>query len=239
MPVREATAIKLDGELTDEVWSRAPKIDGFVQRDPKEGAPPTYPTEARVAYDAQHLYVAVLAHDPEPDKIVGFLTRRDTLLAIRLGRGRRSIPTTTSGPPTSSRSTPPGVKQDRYYFNDGDEDQGGTRSGTSSCARATAGAPSSAFRSRSCASRRRTKPTFGFAVIAQIARLNETSTWPLIAKSTNGIVSQFGELHGLELTRSPKRLELLPYTVGELSTQPEDGNPLIKASILARRSAST
>ena len=67
--VRDATALKIDGVLTDEVWSRAPKIDGFVQREPKEGAAATYPTEARVAYDAEHLYVAILAHDPEPDKI--------------------------------------------------------------------------------------------------------------------------------------------------------------------------
>ena len=78
VPVRDATALKLDGELTEEVWSRAPKIDEFVQREPKEGAPPSFPTEARVAYDAQHLYVAVLAKDPEPDKIRGFLTRRDS-----------------------------------------------------------------------------------------------------------------------------------------------------------------
>src|SRR6187549_921915 len=76
--VREATALKIDGELTDEVWSRAPKIDAFVQRDPKEGAPASFETEARVAYDAQHLYVAILAHDPDPSKITGFLTRRDT-----------------------------------------------------------------------------------------------------------------------------------------------------------------
>ena len=68
---------KLDGELTDEVWSRA-EDRRFVQRDPKEGASPTYATEARIAYDAQHLYVAILAHDPEPDKIASFLTRRDS-----------------------------------------------------------------------------------------------------------------------------------------------------------------
>jgi hypothetical protein len=77
VPVGDATALKLDGELTEEVWSRAPVIDAFVQRDPKEGAAPTYRTEARVAYDANHLYIAVTAFDPEPDKIVGFLTRRD------------------------------------------------------------------------------------------------------------------------------------------------------------------
>ena len=73
------------------------------------------------------------------------------------------------------------------------------------------------------------KPTFGFALSRQIARLNETSTWPLIARSTNGIVSQFGELHGLELSKSPKRLELLPYTLADLSTKPKDGNPLVKS----------
>src|SRR5262245_58602554 len=74
----EATALKLDGELTEEFWSRAPVIDGFVQREPKEGAAPTYKTEARVAYDSSHIYVAVTAFDPEPDKIVGYLTRRDS-----------------------------------------------------------------------------------------------------------------------------------------------------------------
>ena len=44
--IREATALKLDGELTDEVWARAPKIDGFLQRDPKEGAAATYRTRS-------------------------------------------------------------------------------------------------------------------------------------------------------------------------------------------------
>ena len=60
-PVGDATALKLDGELTEEVWTRAQVIDGFLQRDPKEGAAPTYRTEARVAYDARHIYVAVVA----------------------------------------------------------------------------------------------------------------------------------------------------------------------------------
>ena len=53
-------------------------------------------------------------------------------------------------------------------------------------------------------------------------RLNETTTWPLLAKSANGYVSSFGELTGLRLDRSPKRLEVVPYVVGEVSTQPVD-----------------
>jgi hypothetical protein len=227
--VREATALKLDGELTDEVWSRAPKIDGFVQRDPKEGAAATYPTEARVAYDAQHLYVAILAHDPEPAKITGFLTRRDTYspsdwvaVVIDSYHDKRTA--------YEFSVNPAGVKQDKYYFNDGDEDQGWDAVWDVVVARRADGW-SAEFRIPLSQLRfpPSEKPTFGFALSRQIARLNETSTWPLIAKSTNGIVSQFGELRGLELSKSPKRLELVPYSVGDLSTEPDTGNPLVKS----------
>ena len=227
--VREAVALKLDGELTDEVWSRAPRIDGFVQREPKEGAAPSFATEARVAYDAQHLYVAILAHDPEPAKITGFLTRRDTqspsdwvAVLIDSYHDKRTA--------YEFSVNPAGVKQDKYYFNDGNEDQGWDAVWDVVVAARADGwsaefrIPLSQLRFPASA-----KPTFGLALSRQIARLNETSTWPLIAKSTNGIVSQFGELRGLELSQSPKRLELVPYTVGDLSTEPDEGNPLVKS----------
>ena len=91
----------------------------------------------------------------------------------------------------------------------------------------TAGAPSSASRLSQLRFPVSEKPTFGFALSRQIARLNETSTWPLIAKSTTGVVSQFGELRGLELAASPKRLELVPYTVADVSTEPDSESPLV------------
>src|SRR5262245_2074082 len=78
VPVPEATAIKLDGELSDAVWEHAPAITDFRQRDPKEGAMPTFATDVRVAYDATTMYVAVTAHDSDPSRIVGLRTRRDT-----------------------------------------------------------------------------------------------------------------------------------------------------------------
>jgi hypothetical protein len=225
--VGDATALKVDGELTDEVWARAPRIEGFVQRDPNEGAAPTYATEARVAYDARHIYVAVVAHDPEPDKIVGFLTRRDTQspsdwirVAIDSYHDKRTA--------YEFSVNPVGVKQDKYYFNDGNEDPGWDAVWDVAVSRDQAGwraefrIPLSQLRFP-----RADRPTFGLAIIRQVARLNEMSSWPLIAKSTNGFVSQFGELRGLELTQSPKRLELMPYTVADLETQPANDNPLV------------
>ena len=76
--VPAASALKLDGDLNDAVWQRAVPITDFRQRDPHEGAPPTFPTEVRVAYDDTSIYVAVEAFDPDPDKLVGRLTRRDS-----------------------------------------------------------------------------------------------------------------------------------------------------------------
>jgi hypothetical protein len=225
--VDEATAVKLDGELTDEVWSRAPKIEGFRQSDPKEGAQPSFPTEARVAYDATHIYIAVSASDPEPDKIVGHLTRRDTdspsdwiAVAIDSYHDKRTA--------YEFSVNPAGVKQDKYYYNDSSDDRGWDAVWDVAVSRHASGwraefrIPFSQLRFP-----RTERSTFGLAVVRRVGRLNETSTWPLIAKSLTGFVSQFGDLNGLALTRAPKRLELLPYTVSEVKTKPESDNPLI------------
>ncbi len=67
-------------------------------------------------------------------------------------------------------------------------------------------------------------------MIREIGRLNETSSWPLIAKSRTGFVSQLGELGGLQLAGGLKRLEVVPYTVAQVSTRPDDGqNPFDKS----------
>ena len=42
------------------------------------GRPPSFTTEGRVLYDRSALYVSIRAHDPDPTRIVGLLTRRDT-----------------------------------------------------------------------------------------------------------------------------------------------------------------
>src|SRR5262245_62778192 len=85
-PVAEMSAVSihegtlpivLDGDLSDPAWAQATPITAFVQREPREGAPGSMRTEARVAFDATAIYVAVRAFDSEPDRIVGFLTRRD------------------------------------------------------------------------------------------------------------------------------------------------------------------
>src|SRR5262245_11135289 len=73
----EAVAVHVDGDLTETIWQSVPVTDDFVQRDPSEGAAPSFRTEVRVVYDRSNLFVAIRAFDAEPAKLVGILTRRD------------------------------------------------------------------------------------------------------------------------------------------------------------------
>ena len=70
-------SIELDGRLDEAVWASAVPAANFIQIDPANGQPATEPTEVRIAYDSDTLYMGVTAHDSEPDKLLGFQRRRD------------------------------------------------------------------------------------------------------------------------------------------------------------------
>src|SRR6476469_5357375 len=226
-----ATAIRVDGELDDAIWQTVPAITEFQQREPREGAAPTFQTEARVAYDATALYIAVQAFDPDPKRIVGIRTRRDedspsdwVSILIDSFHDRRSA--------FEFAVNPAGVKQDSYWFNDTNNDQGWDAVWEAAVSRGEKGWRAE-FRIPFSQLRYRPSKTsiFGLAIVRRIGRLNETVTWPLLSKGANGYVSSFGELTGLQLDRSPKRLEVVPYAVGQMTTQPgEPGNSLINTT---------
>jgi hypothetical protein len=124
---------------------------------------------------------------------------------------------------------PAGVKEDRAWSNDGNDDSGWDAvwdvvvSRDADGWRAQFRIPFSQLRFHPS-----DNATFGFAIVRQIGRLNETDTWPLISKSAPGFVSSFGDLTNLKLSQTPKRMELVPYVVGQVNTQPvEPGNPLV------------
>jgi hypothetical protein len=61
--VRTTTAIEIDGRLTEPVWRLATPATGWRKNNVDQGTPATAPTAVRIAYDAQHLYVAFTASD--------------------------------------------------------------------------------------------------------------------------------------------------------------------------------
>jgi hypothetical protein len=224
-----AAAIVVDGELNDAGWQSAVPVTTFVQRDPREGAEPSFKTEARIVYDSSAIYVGVRAFDAEPARISGFLTRRDAGSAsdwiqvfIDSYYDRRTA--------YQFSVNPLGVKQDAYWFNENESDDSWDAVWDVVVRRTTEGwqaefkLPFSQLRFSG-----KGDGQLGFAISRQVARLNETSTWPLISKSASGWVSSFGTLNGVNIGSASKRLELVPYTVAQVLTEPrQPGNPLQK-----------
>src|SRR4051812_38896215 len=221
-------ALRITGELTEETWKSVAPSDAFVQREPNDAADPSQRTEFRVAYDATTLFVKVRAFDDDADKIVTYLTRRDLdspcdwirILIDSYHDNRTAYEFAVN---------PSGVKVDRYWFNDNSRDDSWDAVWDVSVSRDRLGwiaefrIPFSQLRFSPSA-----ESTFGFAVSRQIGRLNETSTWPLLPRSANGYVSSFGDLGGLSMAASPKRLELVPYALASMTRQTTAGNPLLK-----------
>jgi hypothetical protein len=226
--IAASTTIVVDGQLSEPIWEQAAPINEFVQREPAEGAAPSQPTDARIVFDARALYVAVRAHDAQSDKIVGILTRRDQRspsdwirIVIDSYYDRRSA--------YEFGVNPVGVKTDRYYFNDGNSDDSWDAVWDVQVARDEQGwtaefrIPFSQLRFNNTDA-----GPVGFAVIREIGRLAETSSWPLLSRNATGFVSQFAEVRGLRMAGAPKKLEILPYTLGSVSTRPASENPLVE-----------
>ncbi len=68
----------IDGAVADGEWADAAVAAGFVQFEPQRGEPSPFRTEALLLYDADRLYVAFRAWDPEP--LTAQLTQRDAQL---------------------------------------------------------------------------------------------------------------------------------------------------------------
>jgi hypothetical protein len=78
--LREGETVSLDGRLDESVWLRAVPATDFIMQDPILGGTPTEPTEVRIAFDRDNLYMGVTAHDSEPDRLLGNTMRRDEFL---------------------------------------------------------------------------------------------------------------------------------------------------------------
>ncbi|MDX1396016.1 MAG: DUF5916 domain-containing protein [Gemmatimonadota bacterium] len=60
----------VDGRLDEAVWARASVLGDFIQRAPLDGRPASEPTEVRVIYDDEAIYVGVRALDGDPAGII-------------------------------------------------------------------------------------------------------------------------------------------------------------------------
>jgi len=67
----------IDGIVDEGVWDNASIGSEFTQIEPSEGDPPSEPTEVRVLFDDDNLYIAIRCIDSQPGSIVATEMRRD------------------------------------------------------------------------------------------------------------------------------------------------------------------
>lgn len=209
----------LDGRTDDPAWASAQVIDKFLEYEPHEGRESRFRTEVRVVYDDRFLYVLARMFDPAPDSIVSLLSRRDVRTA---SEQLKLVIDSYNDKKTAFQFAvnPAGVKRDYYVSNDQNED-GSWDAVWEVATRIDSVGWVAEFRIPF--SQIRYAPgddhTFGVIVVRDIARTGERISWPLLKRSVQGYVSQAGALSGIGRLPSPRRLELLPYTVAKNDTR--------------------
>jgi hypothetical protein len=69
----------IDGALTDEVWTKAARLELPFEIDPGENVPADARTVCYILHDATTLYVGFRAEDPDPSEIRAHLSDRDAI----------------------------------------------------------------------------------------------------------------------------------------------------------------
>src|SRR6266516_3242512 len=224
----------------DAVWRLAPVIKDFRQFQPTEDGAPSLPTEAKVAYDDQNLYVFVRAFDSHPDSIKKLLARRDVRICCdQIKVVIDSYHDRRTG--FEFAVNPAGVKRDYAMYGDDQQEDDAWDGVWEVATQVDSLGWTAEFRFPLSQLRYAHAPSnvFGFAIWRDIDRHGgERVGWPVYRPSKRGFVSQLGDLVGLEGLPAPRRLELAPYAVtknvpeaGFQHNQKVDGGADIKYGI--------
>jgi len=215
----------IDGKLDDECWKKGTWGGNFRQWIPNEGAKPTYPTEFNIQYDDRNIYVAIRAYDGEPEKILRQAGVRDEFAGEMAGVNFDSYHDYRTG--FEFTVTAWGQKIDLVLFNPNNWDLNWNpvwkvKTGLEDSAWVGEWEiPLSQLRYSNA-----DEQVWGLHVWRWFSRLQEESDWEIQSKTGPGVIFNFGELHGIKGLKKSRRLEIMPYTLGDLKTmKKEPGNP--------------
>lgn len=214
----------IDGVLDDPCWNTGDWEGDFTQWIPTEGAKPSHPTQLKILYDDKNIYVAIRAFDAEPKKISRKAGKRDEMTGDLVGIALDSYHDHRTG--FEFDITAAGQKTDLvltntnfdtnwnavWYGEAGKEDSAWT---------AEFEIPLSQLRYSSDY-----EQIWGLHCWRFIDRLQEESDWEVQSSKSPGMLYMFGELHGIKGLPKSRRIEIMPYTLGKLSTfKKEPNNP--------------
>ena len=204
----------IDGRLDDAVWCAAPSIGDLIQSSPNPGALATLPTQARVLFDDNAVYIGVRLNDPHADSIAAPYPRRDdentsdwVFVEMDTRHDRRSG--------FSFGLNPRGVQVDGTWSDDVNYDAAWNGVWEGASAVDSAGWTAEyriPFSQLALAAASPGAPlVWGLNIYRYSPHRGESSNWSPRLPSVAGIVSHFNALDGLTSPPGRSRLELLPY----------------------------
>ena len=218
----------IDGKLDDECWKNGNWAGDYTQWKPSEGAKPTYPTEFNIQYSEKYLFIAFRAFDKEPDKIHRFAGVRDEIVGDMVGITFDSYRDYRTG--FEFTITAWGQKVDLVLFNPENWDFNwnavwkGKVGLEDSAWVAELEIPLSQLRFSN-----KDEQVWGMHTWRWISRIQEESNWEKQSSTGPGMLYNFGEIRGLNGLKNSKRLEIMPFVLGDLKTMKEEaGNPFTK-----------
>lgn len=228
---RTLVSPKIDGKLTDSVWSKALPVTDFIINSPDFGKPSQLKTKVWVLYDDAAIYIAAKLYD-NPKLVRKQLTARD-------GEQRQDIDffsvfldtynddqngfqfvVTSRNVQSDARLTPAMVNRygppsdyswDAVWESNVQFDEEGWT--------VEMRIPYISLRFANTP-----RQLWGINFQRFSRRLNESSYWNSIDPNLAGFVNQFGDLRGIEGVEPPTRLSFLPYlTAGHRNTPSSKG----------------
>ncbi len=235
--VRNDLEIAVDGVLDEPDWQDAPPITAFVQGSPVEGAAPAEPSEVRVLFDDHAVYVSARMFESDPDQIADQLVRRDE-------QGQFDYFELSLDPNHDRltgyrfRVSAANVQGDTYLYGDTREDRNWDAVWSSGTHRDSLGwsvemrIPLSQIRYEGTEGAQ----TWGVNFTRRRLASNSTDYFALQSRTVRGRVSQFGQLQGIEINGTARRLEILPFVASEFHREDaEEGNPFFDGTKLSQR----
>jgi len=217
----QGTFITLDGRLDDPAWAQAAWISDFVQKRPREGAPPSDSMRIAIFYDDDALYVGARMFSRDPSKIQAPLSRRDnTFQAERMWVSFDSYHDKRTA--YSFGVTASGVRADWYHASDNENDANmGFDPVWEAKANIDALGWTAEMRIPFSQLRFTNQPVqvWGFNANRWNPATSEDDYWIPVPTDRTGWSSFMGQLVGIEGIKSTRRLELMPYAATDSRLQ--------------------
>ena len=214
---------KIDGLLNDEIWNLGEWQSDFTQQQPYGGSKGSETTYLKVLYDRSNLFVAIICHDKEPDKIRDIFGRRDGYSGDMTGIAIDSYFDKRTAFEFSLSAA--GQKMDVKHLGDTQFDINwnavwdGATSRNDTAWIAEMKIPFSQIRYTN-----REEHVWGMHVWRGISRKYEYDNWQYIPREAPAMVYLFGELKGVKNIRNSRQVEFLPYALSSLAKYQEKEN---------------